>query len=76
MFGNNGGMPQLPPGLMADPEFMALMSDPQTQEFLPILMQAQSNPSIMQQYQNHPIMQKMVAIMQRHGLGSYSFVPS
>lgn len=70
MFGGGmpGGMPNLPPGLMNDPEFMAIMSDPATQELMPVLMQAQQNPQILQQYQNHPVMQRLMGVFQRHGM--------
>jgi len=69
MGGNSGGMPNIPPALMQDPEFMQIMQDPATQELMPVLMQAQQNPSILQQYQNHPTMQRLARVLQRHGMG-------
>jgi len=69
MGGMPGGMPNMPPGLMADPEFMQIMSDPQMQELMPVFMQAQSNPAILQQYANRPIVQRLMGLLQRHGVG-------
>jgi len=73
MGGGMGGMPNLPPGLMNDPEFMQIFSDPAAQELMPVFAQAQSDPAraqqLMQQYAGHPLMQRLARVLQRHGMG-------